>query len=54
MKNLNLVMLFAAIVNLFVILYGGEKNTQKNPVGFMAFFCVGILLPVAGIIAILS
>jgi len=54
MKKLDPIMLLGGIIHLFIILYGGEKVTQKNPLGFMAFFCAGILLPIASIIIILS
>ncbi|MEI8008277.1 MAG: hypothetical protein WCI00_02280 [bacterium] len=46
-------MLLGAFIQLLVTLYGGEQATQKNPLGFMAFFCAGILIPIASIIVIL-
>ena len=47
-------MILGYIIHLFVCLYGGEEHTQNNPLGFMAFFCAGIAVPIIGIVAILS
>ena len=52
MKNLHPIMILGAFIQLLVNLYGGETNTQKNPLGFMAFFCGVIGILTAGIIAI--
>jgi hypothetical protein len=44
MKNLNPVMIFGAIIHFFMLMYGGEESAQKTPLGFMMFFCGGMLL----------
>ena len=53
MRNLHPIMILGAYIDLLVTLYGGEQVTQKNPLGFMAFFCVSIIMPIASIIIIL-
>jgi len=47
-------MILGRFIEFLVLLYGGEEVTQRNPLGFMAFFCVSIILPIAAIIVIIS
>jgi len=54
MKNFHPVMIIGSFIGLLVLLYGGEQATQKNPLGFMAFFCGSIAIPIVGIITLCS
>ena len=53
MKNLHPIMPLGYVLHLFIMIYGGEKNTQKNPIGFIALLCGGLLALSLGVIGLL-
>jgi hypothetical protein len=54
MENIHPIMIIGGFIGLLVLIYGGEQATQRNPLGFMAFFCGSIFIPIIGIITLCS
>ena len=52
MKKSHPIMIMGHLIYFFMLIYGGEKAAQKNPLGFTAFFGGAMILSVVGIIAI--